>query len=165
MMNIADELVVAAAERYLAQLDEKLFLKIFAPQPTKKKPEEGAVSIALHDAADIHDAPERAVLAVLAVALVMAEHALNCEHPHRLRRDVQVGGRRACGTRRRRGARRPQRRAGPATTSPALRVRRRRRPRTVQRTGLLRAAILTLKWRAHGPVDERVHAHFAPGLS
>lgn len=39
------------------------------------------MSIALHEVADIHDAPERAVLAVLGVALVMAEHALTCEHP------------------------------------------------------------------------------------
>ena len=36
MMNIADELLAAAAERDQAQLDEKLFLEIFAPQPKKK---------------------------------------------------------------------------------------------------------------------------------
>ncbi len=37
MMNIGDELLAAAAERDQPQLDEKLFLEIFAPQ-TKKKP-------------------------------------------------------------------------------------------------------------------------------
>jgi len=37
MMNIGDELLAAAAEREQAQLDEKLFLEIFAPQ-NKKKP-------------------------------------------------------------------------------------------------------------------------------
>ncbi len=36
MMNIAVELVAAAAERDQGQLDEKLFLEIFAPQPKKK---------------------------------------------------------------------------------------------------------------------------------
>ena len=36
MMNIADELLAAAAERDQGQLDEKLFLEIFAPPPPKK---------------------------------------------------------------------------------------------------------------------------------
>ncbi len=36
MMNIADELLAATAEHDQAQLDEKLFLEIFAPK-TKKK--------------------------------------------------------------------------------------------------------------------------------
>ena len=36
MMNIGDELLAAAAEREQPQLDEKLFLEIFAPQPKKK---------------------------------------------------------------------------------------------------------------------------------
>lgn len=36
MMNIGDELLAAAIERQQAQLDEKLFLEIFAPNPKKK---------------------------------------------------------------------------------------------------------------------------------
>ena len=36
MMNIGDELLAAAAEREQPQLDEKLFLELFAPQPKKK---------------------------------------------------------------------------------------------------------------------------------
>jgi type II secretory pathway predicted ATPase ExeA len=42
MMNIGDELLAAAAEREQAQLDEKLFLEIFSPQPKKKPPRKRA---------------------------------------------------------------------------------------------------------------------------
>ena len=36
MMNIGDEMLAAAAEREQPQLDEKLFLEIFAPTPKRK---------------------------------------------------------------------------------------------------------------------------------
>jgi type II secretory pathway predicted ATPase ExeA len=36
MMNIADELLAAAAERDQAQLDDKLYLEVFAPKPPKR---------------------------------------------------------------------------------------------------------------------------------
>ena len=39
MMNIADELLVAAAERNLPQLDEKLYFDVFqVPAVTAKRP-------------------------------------------------------------------------------------------------------------------------------
>jgi len=37
MMNLADELLVTAAERELDKLDEKLFFEVFAPPATSKK--------------------------------------------------------------------------------------------------------------------------------
>ncbi len=42
---------------------------------------EGVMTLTLHDIGDITDAPERAALTILDVALVMVEHALCAEHP------------------------------------------------------------------------------------
>jgi type II secretory pathway predicted ATPase ExeA len=38
MMNIADELLAAAAERQLTRLDEKLYFDVFQPPATKQRP-------------------------------------------------------------------------------------------------------------------------------
>jgi len=40
LMNLADELLSAAAERDLPRLDEKLFLEVFAQQPVRQKAQE-----------------------------------------------------------------------------------------------------------------------------
>jgi hypothetical protein len=38
LMNLADELLAAGAERELPRLDEKLFLEVFGPAPKPKSP-------------------------------------------------------------------------------------------------------------------------------